>query len=203
MKTLTEKHKNNISNGLLKYYSKVENVEKKVINMVGKKFGRLNVIKRAGNDKWNNASWFCKCKCGKEKIISGTNLRRGYVKSCGCWNKERLRLKPKLASMRYKIAEYKKSAKERGYKYKLTEEQFANITQQDCYYCGAKPNNASKYSENNGIYIYNGIDRVDNNGGYTVDNVVSCCTRCNYAKKNFTLQDYKDWIKKSYIKMFC
>jgi len=196
---LTEKHKNNISKGLLDYFTKHE---KKAIDLTGQKFGRLTVIRRNYPNGKNGANWLCKCECGKEKVVNGANLRRGNTKSCGCLQKNYRGFKPKIASMRYVIHEYKKSAKERGYEYKLTEEQFAEITKKDCYYCGAKPSRPSNYQNNNGVYIYNGIDRIDNTKGYTIDNVVPCCTRCNYAKKNFGLQDYKDWIKKSYIKMF-
>ena len=97
---------------------------------------------------------------------------------------------------------YKNRAKKRGYIFDLTEEQFFSLTQKDCYYCGAKPNNISKYLGCSGDYLYNGIDRINNNGGYTIDNVVPCCKICNMAKNNLTLQEYKDWIKRSYNKMF-
>jgi len=198
LRILTEKHKNNIKKSMLNYYTKHE---KNIIDMVGKKFNRLTVIKRIYPNKKNgNTNWLCKCDCGNEKIVDGSNLRRGNTKSCGCLQQNWMELK--LASMRYVIHEYKKSAKGRGYEYKLTEEQFKEITQKNCHYCGAKPSHPSKYQGNNGVYIYNGIDRIDNTKGYIIDNVVPCCTRCNYAKKNFGLQNYKDWIKKSYIKMF-
>jgi len=104
--------------------------------------------------------------------------------------------------MRRKIGAYKRSAKKRKLEWDLTEEQFSKITQQDCYYCGAEPNNIAKQKGKYGEYTYNGLDRVDNTKGYTIDNVVSCCKFCNVAKNNHTLQEYKDWIKKSYNKLF-
>ena len=48
----------------------------------------------------------------------------------------------------------------------------------------------------------NGLDRVDNNKGYTIDNVVPCCKRCNYAKNNQTPREFKEWVKKVYNKMY-
>ena len=107
-----------------------------------------------------------------------------------------------LSRMYAVMRAYKGGAKKRGYTWDLTEEQFKNITQKNCHYCGAKPNNISKTKCNTGDYIYNGIDRIDNNEGYTIDNVVPCCKTCNQAKSNKTLQEFKDWIKKVYIKMF-
>ena len=173
----------------------------RLINLTGKKFGRLTVIKRVyPNTKDRNVMWLCKCSCGKEKIINGNSLRRGDTKSCGCLQKEIIgdsrRLSFGLASMHATIEQYKKRAKIRGLKFKLTEEQFIKIIKKDCYYCGAKPNNVAKQKECNGNYIYNGIDRIDNNKGYTLDNVVPCCKICNYAKRNLTIQEFEEWIKR-------
>lgn len=57
-----------------------------VINLIGKKFGHLTVIKRAGSDKRGEALWECQCDCGNLNIIIvlGSNLRRGHTLSCGC-----------------------------------------------------------------------------------------------------------------------
>lgn len=54
------------------------------IDITGQKFGRLTVIERAINDKYNNTRWLCQCGCGKEKIIRSTSLRNKITKSCGC-----------------------------------------------------------------------------------------------------------------------
>ena len=58
------------------------------IDLTGRKFGRLTVIKRSYPNKWGNAMWLCRCKCGREKIIVSNSLRRGNTKSCGCLHKE-------------------------------------------------------------------------------------------------------------------
>ena len=172
----------------------------KFIDLTGKKFGRLIVIKRVDNDKWRNTRWLCKCDCEVEKIVYGRSLREGDTKSCGCLQREIARdkknLTPGLSSMRNIIDCYKRKAKARGYEWGLTEEQFKEITQKDCYYCGAKPNNVSKHKKSNGNYLYNGIDRVNNTKGYIIDNVVPCCHTCNQAKSDLTLEKFKDWIKR-------
>ena len=178
----------------------------KVINLIGQKFGRLDVIRQSGFDKWGHSLWLCRCVCGTEKVINQQCLRNGITKSCGCLRREvsgnHKRLSFGLANMRTIILSYKRNAKMRRIEYKLTEEQFAETTQQNCYYCGAKPNNVSKYKQYFGDYIYNGIDRIDNNKGYIIDNIVPCCHICNQAKSSLTLQEYKNWIKKSYNYMF-
>ena len=50
---------------------------------IGDTFGRLTVIEYVGIK--NHSKYYkCLCNCGKEKEISGTNLRTGRSKSCGC-----------------------------------------------------------------------------------------------------------------------
>ena len=58
------------------------------IDLTGKKFGRLTVIKKL-EKKGNEWYWQCKCDCGKERIVSGVSLRRGSCRSCGCLKQEK------------------------------------------------------------------------------------------------------------------
>ena len=50
---------------------------------IGNRYGKLVVLKRA-NSINGKAAWLCKCDCGNETIVSGSDLRSGKVKSCGC-----------------------------------------------------------------------------------------------------------------------
>lgn len=61
---------------------------KSLVDLTGKKFGRLTVVKRVENNKFKQVQWLCKCECGKEKIICGNSLKDGSIKSCGCLKKE-------------------------------------------------------------------------------------------------------------------
>ena len=58
------------------------------INLIGQRFGKLIVEKRNGKDNANKAIWLCKCDCGKEISVRGTDLRSGAIISCGCHKKE-------------------------------------------------------------------------------------------------------------------
>ena len=49
-------------------------------DLTGKVFGNLKVI--SYNE--NNKRWICECKCGNKTEVSGSNLRLGNTKSCGC-----------------------------------------------------------------------------------------------------------------------
>lgn len=56
----------------------------KIKTLIGQRFERLVVLKRKGNNKEGRALWEVLCDCGNHKIVTGSNLRRGQVKSCGC-----------------------------------------------------------------------------------------------------------------------
>ena len=54
------------------------------IDLTGKKFGKLLVIENVGSNKYKKAMWKCRCDCGEEVVVIGSNLIRGNSKSCGC-----------------------------------------------------------------------------------------------------------------------
>lgn len=60
----------------------------KLIDETGNVYGHLTVLKRADNiitpNGRSHVAWLCKCDCGNEIIVRGSNLRKGYTKSCGC-----------------------------------------------------------------------------------------------------------------------
>lgn len=60
----------------------------KLIDLTGQKFERLTVVERAEDSKSGCVRWKCVCDCGKEVVVRGDVLRRGDVKSCGCYNRE-------------------------------------------------------------------------------------------------------------------
>jgi hypothetical protein len=59
------------------------------INLIGKQFGRLLVVKKAGIAKTNQVLWLCLCNCGKTTTVYGGNLSTGHTKSCGCLDIEK------------------------------------------------------------------------------------------------------------------
>jgi len=78
--------------------------------------------------------------------------------------------------------------------------QFYKLSQLNCYYCNYLPSNILKSSYKSlekkvsGTFIYNGLDRIDNNKKHNYDNLVACCKYCNASKNNRTLQAFINWI---------
>lgn len=66
-------------------------MSKVLIDLVGKKFGRLTVIRREGFKQCSTKqpTWACQCDCGGSKVVLGVHLRGGTVRSCGCLHLER------------------------------------------------------------------------------------------------------------------
>ena len=56
----------------------------KFIDLTGKTFGKLTVIKKMDDKVGNHIMWLCKCDCGNVKTIRGSSLTSGESKSCGC-----------------------------------------------------------------------------------------------------------------------
>ena len=54
-------------------------------DIIGKRFGKLTVIKDSGNRSANGSViWECKCDCGNITYCESSNLKRGHKQSCGC-----------------------------------------------------------------------------------------------------------------------
>ncbi|KRM86672.1 hypothetical protein FD19_GL001718 [Lacticaseibacillus thailandensis DSM 22698 = JCM 13996] len=61
----------------------------KRVDMTGRTFARLTVLKYAGNDPHTgNAQWLCQCVCGRQVVVDGYRLRKGMTRSCGCLRSE-------------------------------------------------------------------------------------------------------------------
>ncbi len=78
-----------------------------------------------------------------------------------------------------KFTAYRNGASERNISFDLTMEQFKSFWNGSCFYCGHRVNLI-------------GLDRVDNSIGYSVSNIVSCCSECNRMKGIYSQKDFID-----------
>lgn len=64
----------------------------KLIDLTGKRFGKLTVIKKSdyyiSPKGLKDMQWECECDCGNTVNVRGSQLRSGMTKSCGCLQKE-------------------------------------------------------------------------------------------------------------------
>lgn len=151
-------------------------------DITGQRFGRLVVLNRAQSKRGTEAWWLCRCDCGNEPIVRGVTLRRGKTVSCGCYGIEVRRAavavyRPKL---RDRLRQYRHNARTRELSWNLSFEEFEELFDGSCAYCGLTP--------------AEGVDRINNLLGYEAANAASCCYICNRAKNNLTEEQWKTWL---------
>ena len=160
-------------------------------NMVGRVFGRLTVLAFDHSEK--GSKWYlCSCACSKSKIINGHSLRRGHTQSCGCLHKE-VSSKPRsaVAAANQRYGSYRSNALRRKLSFDLSFEDYLDVVTKQCHYCGKEFD--SELTTPGQTFYCNGIDRVDNTQGYTIENTVPCCRQCNIAKHTYTAKEFIDW----------
>ena len=168
------------------------------IDLSGQRFGRWVVLKYAYRDG-GKVIWLCRCDCGTEKEVMGRSRRSGMSQSCGCLQREKSKKLPGYAAQTSAYLGYKhNSAARRNLIWGLSREQFNELTQQLCHYCGCPPTNLAKAKNGNGDFQYNGLDRKDSGEGYTIDNVVPCCKRCQRAKMDLPYGEFLGLVASVY-----
>ena len=85
-----------------------------------------------------------------------------------------------------RLGNIKHDAAARGVAIAVSDETLLALLHGSCVYCGAAP------------APLNGVDRVNNERGYTEDNIVSCCKICNVAKNDKPVADFLSWVKRVY-----
>lgn len=82
-----------------------------------------------------------------------------------------------------RLLSYKRSAKQRDIPWFLTKDEFASFWKKPCYYCGD-------------LISTIGLDRIDSSKGYTLQNIVPCCSQCNTIKLDYSQEEFITKIKK-------
>lgn len=180
------------------------------VDITGRSQGNIVVVKSlAETNSSGSRMWSCLCNCGKHFKVSTSALNAG-VMSCGCVGRNALvkrntgkpsnNLKPHgQSNSRLVYNVYRSNAKRRGINFNINYEQFVLLSSKCCHYCGEPPKQIlrARYAKCNGVYMYNGLDRLNNDIGYVFENLVPCCKICNRAKYNMTEQDFIIWIFKA------
>lgn len=119
-----------------------------------------------------------------------------------------------MAKKRFKLLyhfmkEYRYNAKKRGIDWRLTDEEFLAIASLHCHYCGSPPKRfkRNKWSHGRAIgaveseEVLNGIDRLNSEKGYVLSNCVACCSQCNWAKRNMSVNEFLEHIKQIFFNL--
>jgi len=179
---------------------------KKNITYVGTKINGLKIIDYRCTTGSSRRSYFkCLCICGQIFEARAEAIKNGHTKSCGCRTSELMSvshtLNEDVVASNILYGRYLHTAKRKDISFLLSIDDFKSFIFNNCYYCGAPPrlakvSGSKKWNIKDKFVSYNGIDRIDNNIGYIIDNCVTCCSFCNGAKSNYSLEDFQNWIKR-------
>jgi len=163
------------------------------LDITNQKFGRL-IAEYCTDRKDNNGNYFwrCRCDCGNYVDVVTFRLRNGHTKSCGCIKAENAsklgksnKLPDNKAALNRLYYNYRRSAAIRNLEFSLSKRYFIKLITEPCSYCGDA--------------ALNGIDRINNNQGYTVSNSQPCCGVCNKMKLTMGHKDFLDHIQKIWL----
>lgn len=142
----------------------------KTIDLTGQVFGRLVVLRQDGVHRKQRA-WLCWCECGGEKRTTGTELRRGETRSCGC-------LKAEGNSTTH--AHNRKGAVSPTYNTWRAMKERCTYPSHPCYanYGGRGVSVCARWADNFQLFLSDmgerptglTLDRIDPNGGYEPGN---------------------------------
>ena len=145
----------------------------KIIDLTGQRYGRLTVIARHGRDASRQITWLCRCDCGNQSVVLGSNLRKGHTTSCGCLRDE---LRFTHGKYHTRLHNVWKLMKRRCYN--PNDKRYHRYGERGIGVCDEWRNDfgafydwamANGYDENV-PYGQCTIDRIDNNKGYSPDN---------------------------------
>jgi hypothetical protein len=94
----------------------------------------------------------------------------------------KLRRHCRSCSPKSTFAKFLSKVKSRKLLCSLSYDEWYSLTGRPCHYCGS-PTEA-------------GIDRVDSNQDYTLENSVSCCNMCNFMKRTYSKESFLSHVRK-------
>lgn len=179
-------------------------------DIVGKKFEKCEVLRLVGHDCYDGVKkkpvYECLCFCGSKFLARGNDLKTKRQKTCGKHSEFTAEYNKKTKTKVFwdtkanVYASYRKGAKDRGIDFNIPKHKFYEIIKRDCFYCGEPASNIRKprVATKTSSFIYSGIDRLDSNGPYTLENCIPCCSVCNRMKVDSSLVDWIEKIEKIY-----
>ena len=187
------------------------------IELTGQKFGKLTVVEKAENNKWNEAVWRCKCECGNETFVSSKVLRLGHSRSCGCYKGEAIKkAKTKHGKSNTKTHKTGREIKSRCFYH--SNQAFRDYGGRGITMCERWQNSFEAFYEDVSKLPHFGekgysLDRIDNNGNYEPNNVRWATSKeqnnnkrnnrkLNYNGETHTLSEWANIKHLSYTALF-
>lgn len=175
-------------------------------DITGQRFGRLVAIRPFEGKTKRAGKWIFMCDCGKEAVLSISDVMRSGTKSCGCWKQEKNE-KNISDSRLYRIWQGMKSRC-----YNKHAKKYARYGGRGIQICKEWMDFEvfMDWAYNNGYRDNLTIERIDINKDYCPNNCTwitlekqanNRCTsvRITYNGQNMTLKDLSDYLNLPYI----
>ena len=185
----------------INYRSIKKNALKYSVN-IGEVYGVYKVIEevKIPTEKCFITKWKCvNIHTGKEFLYSGSYLHKLKRRVDDKFSKER-----QLGLRKYLYRSYQQGAINRKHSFDLTFDEFNSIIAGNCAYCGEPPREVDnkllieRGDSHQPSIRYNGIDRINPELGYSIDNCVPCCSKCNYMKGTLQKEEFLTHVEKVY-----
>jgi len=153
-----------------------------VVDLTGKQYGNLLVIKRADFNIGKRIAWECICSCGNKTIVPANNLTSGNTKTCGCGKYIGLKDNTSHGLCGTKLHDMYRNIRIRCFK---VHPQHKTYTAKGITLCDewSKFETFRDWAFSAGYVEGLQIDRIDNDGNYTPENcrfvnrVANCLNR--------------------------
>lgn len=165
----------------------------KVVNLTGKRFGRLTVI-GLDDKEGRKTYWVCQCDCGNIKSVRSDSLQARLIRSCGCLKNEQDK-KNLTANHSHKMSGTRMYNIWQGMKGRcnnIHDARYHSYGGRGIKVCQEWEDNFAAFSEwalNNGYAENLTIDRINNDKGYSPDNCrwIDNKTQSNNRRSNIKI----------------
>lgn len=159
---------------------------------IGNKYKNLTVEKFIKYDGSSKSVYSFKCSCGSYLEARLNNVVYGKTSSCGCVKTEYITRTYSKTSLDKAVTKIMIGMRRK--KVDVSREYVKSLIVKRCSYCGDEGSNYMKTKE--GVFKFNGVDRVDSTKGYEEGNCVTCCKTCNIMKSTLSVEEFYNHINK-------